>query len=135
MEKVLKYIEILLKNSHKYKYLLIRYIIFTCKHKKLLSPTLFFYRVWRFSSPVGKAMLWTLIGLRRSNNAYQKGVENMSISAVSGYNTGNEYQKWVDQAAADAEALENRLGVKTSETQSLFQLLLIHLQFPGLVNA
>ena len=40
----------------------------------------------------------------------------MSISAVSGYNTGNEYQKWVDQAAADAEALENRLGVKTSET-------------------
>ena len=40
----------------------------------------------------------------------------MSISAVSGYNTGNEYQKWVDQAAADAEALENRLGIKTSET-------------------
>ena len=41
----------------------------------------------------------------------------MSISAVSGYNTGNEYQKWVDQAAADAEALENRLGIKTSETK------------------
>lgn len=41
----------------------------------------------------------------------------MSISAVSGYNAGNEYQKWVDKAAADAESLEKSLGIDTSKTE------------------
>lgn len=40
----------------------------------------------------------------------------MAINAVSGYSAVNDYQKWVDQAAAEKEALEKRLGIEASDS-------------------
>ena len=42
----------------------------------------------------------------------------MAISAVSGFGSNNEYQSWVDQAAADKKKLEESLGIDTSESSS-----------------
>ncbi len=42
----------------------------------------------------------------------------MAISGVSGFGSNNEYQSWVDQAAADKKKLEESLGIDTSESSS-----------------
>ena len=42
----------------------------------------------------------------------------MAISGVSGFGSNNEYQSWVDQAAADKKKLEETLGIDTSESSS-----------------
>ena len=42
----------------------------------------------------------------------------MAISGESGFGSNNEYQSWVDQAAADKKKLEESLGIDTSESSS-----------------